>query len=1623
MEEVETSLFQTRKAHRIEQMVARWLRRSRDSSARAKVAAADGPAGIPIQTITPVKHTVKIDKDALLQDYGFHISESLPLTVVAVTAGGSAHGKLFPGDQILQMNDEPAESLSCERAVNILREAEDPLSITVVRCTSGNYRRPYQTLCKNEGILPYPQDPALPIWNPIFKRKMNLVDSDLFLGVPKSSFLTEEKRARLKTNPVKVHFAEEVLVSGHSQGNSLLCMPNVLKLYLENGQTKAFKFEANTTVKDIILTVKEKLSIRSMEYFALALEEQYNISRLHLLHEEELIQQVVEREESHDYRCLFRVCFVPKDPLDLLKEDPVAFEYLYLQSCSDVLQERFAVEMKCSSALRLAALHIQERIYACAQPQKISLKYIEKDWGIENFISPTLLRNMKGKDIKKAISFHMKRNQNLLEPRQKQLISAAQLRLNYLQILGELKTYGGKIFNATLMLQDRESYIALLVGAKYGISQIISSKLNIMSTLAEFANISRVELTEESEKVSMVKVYLQDVKVLTLLLESNSAKDLACLIAGYYRLFVDPDTSIFLWPGNKQQVHRVSAEEGYESRACSDSEESSEVDCVLEPLSDGHVLKLGPCRPLVKEEQPPGDSPMPEMARRGPSTSGASSMTDSAESEASDSANTESRGCRTSGSSESMDALEEDDLDTCSSSRSGFFHSNSPGFPETLGSSSQEERSRIETNGFLCLLDLAQRANHPCQKTEFSESPTPETFSWGPEPSAVRLDPRLYEGSRTDYYSLCSSVSLASHLSNSSESTASRQGRGLPAWGQKGWTEAQPSSALEALAPHLPLAFEDGSSDEEYYDAADKLTPPDTLSGPRAVSAAEPSATNSQNKVSTCTLEDGLNPGPDGREPSRRGGVKKYAKTLRKRRSFLQTDYTCQVSFPLVPSASLESVDDVCYYNREPYLALGAPSPTVSSLQDMHSEPGLLETKALGLLGPLRKPKSKNPASRVMEMEPETMETKSVIDSRVSSISAIRLCIDPNHKESSGDAPLTATVASSPASTPHCSNPGSSGPDNSRAEPSQTLSPFQHSDGSAPKELTLELGDSTSSLSSTDPNPDRGCQAISPGPHNASQADTLELGGVQFETRSGSLFTNPMQETAPKCTEPLLSPPLRPRSGEYGIYSEEKMASFPSEEEQQGQLSLVHDGEVTNKNGTDLFHDESWKDSGDSRGDLSNAVLQTGVIAPAGAIIASLSLKSPVTGTEQILPHSPTDPKGQSRETPSQTCQAQEQKLLEELDLDPDFLFGDQTIPSAFPLEEVKAEPLNHMIGKDTASRDTTQQICFNPGPSLPKPLACPQKEPHLEGSNHCSLSESKGKSPSICLPAEKSFLCFAPESHPKVSAGLRMATSLGFVGANETVAPRIGMEQCSCQFSYATCFRGLQPETEEEDRDLEAHPTAPLTSPPSAGSRLALPWRPARTHSCSAEPLPRKSHIWPEYCSRALRQLKAAPASTPEGFIQLRESLLELQDILEASWGNGNKHPPEKCTWHFSESRSRLCMGSQKLLSSCQHVIRMDQSPEEMQGAVRDTFQHLVQLAGLCFQFTDCSRCSSRHREAAGNLRDVVYAYHQFVEAAKLTCERGYHDLSVKLLARRCTALTAAVFCLTQKFRASAAL
>lgn len=47
-----------------------------------------------------------------------------------------------------------------------------------------------------------------------------------------------------------------------------------------------------------------------------------------------------------------------------------------------------------------------------------------------------------------------------------------------------------------------------------------------------------------------------------LLMDSLAAKDLGCLLGGYYKLLVDPTVSVFRLGRPKVRVHRIPAEEG-----------------------------------------------------------------------------------------------------------------------------------------------------------------------------------------------------------------------------------------------------------------------------------------------------------------------------------------------------------------------------------------------------------------------------------------------------------------------------------------------------------------------------------------------------------------------------------------------------------------------------------------------------------------------------------------------------------------------------------------------------------------------------------------------------------------------------------------------------------------------------------------------------------------------------------------------------------------------------------------------------------------------------------------------------------------------------------------------------
>uniref|UniRef100_G1PL70 FERM and PDZ domain containing 4 n=1 Tax=Myotis lucifugus TaxID=59463 RepID=G1PL70_MYOLU len=365
---------------------------------------------------------------------------------------------------------------------------------------------------------------------------------------PKSAFISAAKKARLKSNPVKVRFSEEVIINGQVsetvKDNSLLFMPNVLKVYLENGQTKSFRFDSSTSIKNILLRLKKKIPSDDLVSQNLAVALRVDTwGQIILCCGPSLLFQVTQRPSSHKMRCLFRISFVPKDPIDLLRRDPVAFEYLYVQSCNDVVQERFGPELKYDIALRLAALQMYIATVTTKQTQKISLKYIEKEWGLETFLPSAVLQSMKEKNIKKALSHLVKANQNLVPPGKK--LSALQAKVHYLKFLSDLRLYGGRVFKATLVQAEKRSEVTLLVGPRYGISHVINTKTNLVALLADFSHVNRIEMFTEEESLVRVELHVLDVKPITLLMESSDAMNLACLTAGYYRLLVDSRRSIF----------------------------------------------------------------------------------------------------------------------------------------------------------------------------------------------------------------------------------------------------------------------------------------------------------------------------------------------------------------------------------------------------------------------------------------------------------------------------------------------------------------------------------------------------------------------------------------------------------------------------------------------------------------------------------------------------------------------------------------------------------------------------------------------------------------------------------------------------------------------------------------------------------------------------------------------------------------------------------------------------------------------------------------------------------------------------------------------------------------------
>ncbi|XP_029602273.1 FERM and PDZ domain-containing protein 1 [Salmo trutta] len=1569
MEERDRSRSPSRRTSRVEQVVGRWLRRSRDSSSRERIlvdgkAAAGGESsGQDQKNNYPVRLTVQILRDPLLNTHGLTLTPQTPILVQDVTPAGPADGRIVPGDQVVKINNVAVDDLTPEQAADLIRECQYSVMITVLRNSAG----------------------------------------------PKSSFITPEKRAKLRSNPVKVRFAEEVEVNSHSQGNSLLFLPNVLKVYLENGQTKAFKFEPNTTVKDIVMTLKEKLSLSRIEHFSLVLEQKYSISKLLLLHEEERIQQVVQQKEVHDYRCLFRVCFIPREPEHLLQDDPTAFQYLYLQGINDVLQERFAVEMRCNTALRLAALHIQERLASCGQSPRTKLKIITKSWGIENFISSTLLRNMREKDLRKAIGYHMKKSQSQ-EPKQK-VLSANQAKINYLEELCDLKSFGGKSFSATMMLQDRESMVTLLVGSRYGISQVVNHKLSIMTTLTEFSSITRIELLPESDRVSLVKIYLQDIKPITLLLESVAAKELSCLVAGYCRALVDPSLIIFPWTQDAKQ-HRVSAEEGYVSRCGSDSDDSSDMDMDTLISLVSHNNKRTTSDPvglrrIMEERKEEWSPPIPSLTHEGVHPH----------------------------PKEGQESGEE--KENLNYAELSLMLEYLPSPPEASDDEDEEEKR-----------EEMRRSNEGTGQEEFSLSGRPRSSSSSLMDCVFTFEQR----DARHYYNICPNVTPDStrtrSLTHPHPETEEEEGGG----------DEEEQGALLTLEPvpilQPPPGFGDSSSDEEFFDARDRFaSPEDPTSG---------------------TVSRVSYPGPDQNQERNKDWNPDHIPDQYPDRAQNRTessDESQQLSLDPEPSEQSQNpcptVSSLSHAEGEASQLESKPILTKPSPEGSHRGPG--EPRVPG--NPKGDPRAPdNPKANLhrssrsrrqsMETEPDVMESKSVtalVTAASLSITAVRCRVEPDGKEST----------------------------DRRGDGEEVEGEMEEEGGGEAGPFTCFLlrpcspGIIGQSLSASTL---RGKIQNLPLYLSRSQ-ETLTLSGVGSPNRNPSPETTSNKTEVMVTTETTKDDDVTKvvtvedlkDSGVALAESDDSEVTLTESEvgevlvETAGaeitRLTVSEVKEVVEKvvmvYGSSLppplapISLESKPDHPKMIVKLPTCPIATVETAPPMAPAPICLELKPVT---ELLSPGPTIHK---MPAPLTSCPSSPVPIRvepkpdhEPLSIRSKMAALSSTYPPALV---VTTQSLNLSSSNPPPIRvEPKPEPCPEPlsGPKMSAPLfSCPSAiVVTTQSLNGPGLSfpayNMRGRpfgSNSFCKPSGEEagllntlttgcgVFTSTCETQPNQAhmesyspAKPDFGCSSVLASGCETVLEGVQMplEACRCPppLVYTNCFSG----GDSFDDELTVYEFSCRTT---SFPRSILPPSSSMELTPLLSPLLSPSNCFLSQSSlhddiSRLRHRRFPPP--PAGFQTIRSDVDELLTLLQGGrmGGKGGRHPRETCATHFSENKRLLHGEARRLMAGCQKVVRVGQTPDEMLFSLSDSFRTLVGMAGMCLWFSGCDRCDRRNAEALAGLADVARTYREFVLAAeRASGRRSCHDLSTKLLAKQCTALTASVFCLTQLFRTLTAL
>ncbi|KAH8264009.1 hypothetical protein KR038_000478, partial [Drosophila bunnanda] len=450
----------------------------------------------------PEPRMVQLQRNASL-GFGFVAGSERPVIVRFVTEGGPSIGKLQPGDQILAVNGEDVKDAPRDHVIQLVRACESQVNLFVCQPMA-------------HCILPG----------------------------RKSTLLSAGKRAKLRSRPSRVRFAESVCVNGaplfppsaFSLGD--ICVPpmaNVLKVFLENGQTKSFKYDATTTVQDVVSSLLDKLCLCCGELFSLVLEHVKSLKRnkLTLLDPQESLARIAARPGAHKLRCLFRITFVPISAAELAQRDLHALDYLYLQCCNDVNQERFAPELQPELALRLAALHMHQHALANNfAPSKLTVKLVEREFGLERFVPVSLFEGMKRKELRRLISHFLKLNAEMTGSSSK-VLTQLQAKLHYLDIIASLPSYGAKCFSTN---QREGVERVLLVSPRFGLSQISSARNSVPQPISAIEDFTHVVVNREDDVTCSVSIFMLGDRAVKFIMEDRDACEFSLVLGGYYRL-------------------------------------------------------------------------------------------------------------------------------------------------------------------------------------------------------------------------------------------------------------------------------------------------------------------------------------------------------------------------------------------------------------------------------------------------------------------------------------------------------------------------------------------------------------------------------------------------------------------------------------------------------------------------------------------------------------------------------------------------------------------------------------------------------------------------------------------------------------------------------------------------------------------------------------------------------------------------------------------------------------------------------------------------------------------------------------------------------------------------------